>query len=135
MFTLRKSFSFEAAHRLPYVPESHKCARLHGHSFQVEVFVRGEIESEIGWVIDYGEITAQVNPWIEKLDHYYLNEIPGLENPTSEILCAWLWEGIAPELPGLYCISIAETCTVRCDYYGPRLKTPKDIVRDELHGR
>jgi 6-pyruvoyltetrahydropterin/6-carboxytetrahydropterin synthase len=115
---LVKEFAFESAHRLPMVPEGHKCARLHGHSFVCEVTVRGEVDPKKGWFIDYGDMAAAFEPIRAKLDHYYLNEIDGLENPTSEVLARWIWVRLEGKLPGLYRISIRETCTSRCDYYG-----------------
>lgn len=111
-------FGFEAAHRLPGVPEGHKCARLHGHSFRVEVWVRGEVNSVTGWVMDFAEVKAICRPVIERLDHYYLNDIPGLENPTSENLARWMWDRIRPELPGLSRLVVRETCTSGCVYAG-----------------
>jgi 6-pyruvoyltetrahydropterin/6-carboxytetrahydropterin synthase len=113
-----KEFGFEAAHRLPNVPEGHKCARLHGHSFRVRVHVRGELDPRLGWVMDFGELKAVVKPFIRQLDHRYLNEIDGLENPTSEVLARWLWERIAPGLPGLARVVVRETCTSGCSYAG-----------------
>lgn len=117
-FELTKTFSFEAAHRLPHVPAGHKCGRLHGHSFQVDVQVQGEIDPQTGWVVDYGDISTQVRPIIELLDHHYLNEIDGLDNPTSEVLCLWLWARLAPVLPGLGALTIRETCTTACTWRG-----------------
>ena len=116
---LQKDFGFEAAHRLPHVPEGHKCARLHGHSFQVTVEVEGEVDAQQGWLVDYAEIKAAYAPVRDRLDHHYLNEIEGLENPTSEVLAAWLYERIKPALPSLVRITVAETCTSRCVYEGP----------------
>ncbi len=113
-----KEFGFEAAHRLPNVPEGHKCARLHGHSFRVEVRVRGELDPQLGWVMDFAELKAAVKPVIDQLDHYYLNEIPGLENPTSEVLARWLWARLQPDLPTLTRIVVRETCTSGCTYRG-----------------
>lgn len=113
-----KEFSFEAAHRLPNVPEGHKCARLHGHSFRVEVHVTGAVGEHSGWVMDFGELKAVVNPVIKQLDHYYLNEIPGLENPTSENIARWLWQKLAPVLPLLSQLKVKETCTSGCVYTG-----------------
>ena len=113
-----KEFSFEAAHRLPGVPAGHKCARLHGHSFRVEVVVAGECDPRLGWLMDYADISAAFKPIWEKLDHRHLNEIPGLENPTSEILAAWIWKRLKPRLPLLTEIVVAETCTSRCVYRG-----------------
>ncbi len=115
---LRKTFQFEAAHLLPKLPPAHKCRRLHGHSFQVEVVVAGEADPKLGWVMDYADITAAFKPIWEKLDHHYLNEIRGLENPTSEIVAAWIWKQLKPKLPLLTEIVVAETCTARCVYRG-----------------
>ena len=115
---LVKEFRFESAHRLPNVPAGHKCARLHGHSFVCEVTVRGEVNPQTGWFIDYGDIAEAYEPLRLQLDHYYLNEIDGLENATSENLARWIWERLEGRLRGLYRITIRETCTSRCDYYG-----------------
>lgn len=115
---LRKIFQFEAAHLLPLLPENHKCRRLHGHSFQVEVVVAGKCDPKLGWVMDYADISAAFKPLCERLDHYYLNEIPGLENPTSENVAAWIWQQLKPKLPLLSEIVVAETCTARCVYRG-----------------
>lgn len=112
-----REFTFEAAHRLPQVPEGHKCARLHGHSYRLEVHVRGEVDPTAGWVMDFADIKAAVKPVIEQLDHYYLNEVPGLENPTSENLARWAWERLADTLP-LSAIVVRETCTSGCVYRG-----------------
>ena len=116
---LTREYSFEAAHRLPMVPADHKCARMHGHSFRVEVCVAGEVDERMGWLVDFGEITAMVEPLLKReLDHRTLNDVPGLENPTSEVLCAWLWTRLAPRLPGLSAITVKETCTASCTYRG-----------------
>lgn len=113
-----KEFGFEAAHRLPNVPAGHKCARLHGHSFRVEVHVAGEVGAESGWVMDFGDLKAAVRPLIERLDHRYLNEIEGLENPTSEVLARWIWDRLRDALPGLSRVVVRETCTSGCVYEG-----------------
>jgi 6-pyruvoyltetrahydropterin/6-carboxytetrahydropterin synthase len=113
-----KEFGFEAAHRLPNVPAGHKCARLHGHSFRVEVHVRGPVDERMGWVMDFADLKAAVKPVIDQLDHYYLNEIAGLENPTSEVLARWLWARLRPSLPTLARIVVRETCTSGCTYHG-----------------
>lgn len=113
-----KDFTFEAAHYLPNVPEGHKCGRLHGHSFKVQIFVSGPLHSRLGWVMDYADIKAAVQPIIAELDHYYLNEILGLENPTSEVLAKWLWLRIKPKLPELCRVVVNETCTSGCAYEG-----------------
>ena len=116
---LRKEYGFEAAHRLPHVPPTHKCHRMHGHSFRVEVCVAGEVDPASGWLQDFGEITAVVEPLLRsELDHRSLNDVPGLENPTSEMLCAWLWERLTPALARLCEITVHETCTARCTYRG-----------------
>ncbi|MFV1994827.1 MAG: 6-carboxytetrahydropterin synthase QueD [Verrucomicrobiales bacterium] len=115
---LRKTYQFEAAHLLPNLPEDHKCRRLHGHSFQVEVVVEGVCDPELGWVMDYADISAAFDPLWKQLDHNYLNEIPGLENPTSEVVAVWIWEKLNPSLPLLTEIVVAETCTARCIYRG-----------------
>ena len=116
---LFKEFTFEAAHRLPYVPADHKCARLHGHSFKVELHVGGEVDPATGWIMDFAEIKSAFKPVLAQLDHYYLNDIEGLENPTSENLAAWIWERLQPALPGLARVIVRETCTSGCVYEGP----------------
>lgn len=115
---LVKDFRFEAAHFLPQVPEGHKCRRIHGHSFRGEVAVRGPIDPKVGWVMDFADLKTSVDPIVARLDHYLLNEIPGLDNPTSELLAVWIWNQLAPVVPGLFRITIEETCTSRCHYYG-----------------
>ncbi len=115
---LRKTFQFEAAHRLPQVPPGHKCARLHGHSFSVEVVVEGPVDPVLGWVMDYADIKTAFRPLFDQLDHNYLNEIPGLENPTSEHVARWIWDRLKPSLPLLTQVVIAETCNSRCAYRG-----------------
>ena len=113
-----REFTFEAAHRLPNVPEGHKCARLHGHSYRIEVRVGGEVGEESGWVVDFAELTTAFKPIHAVLDHYYLNEVPGLENPTSENLARWIWERLVQDLGGLKEIVVRETCTSGCSYRG-----------------
>lgn len=113
-----KTFTFEAAHRLPNVPDGHKCARLHGHSFRIEVHVGGPVAHDSGWVIDFAEIKAAYDPVREKLDHRYLNEIEGLENPTSENVARYIWKSLKPKLPGLSKLVVHETCTAGCVYSG-----------------
>ncbi len=115
---LRKTFQFEAAHLLPHLPDSHKCRRLHGHSFQVEIAVVGECDSRLGWLIDYASIAEAFKPFWEQLDHRYLNEVPGLDNPTSEQIAVWIWDRLKPRLPQLTEVAVAETCTARCVYRG-----------------
>lgn len=115
---LTKEFGFEAAHWLPTFPEGHKCRRLHGHSFRVEVVVEGELDPAAGYLVDYGEIKAACEPLRKQLDHYCLNDIDGLQNPTSENLAIWLWQRLKPALPLLSAVVVHETCTSRCEYRG-----------------
>lgn len=113
-----KEFTFEAAHRLPNVPAEHKCARLHGHSYRVRLTARGEPHPVLEWVVDFDEIRDAFEPIRARLDHYYLNEIEGLENPTSERLARWIWERAKPRLPSLCRIEVMETCTSGARYEG-----------------
>ncbi len=115
---LIKVFDFEAAQTLPNVPEGHKCTRMHGHSFKVEVSIEGEVDPKVGWVYDHARISGAMRPLIEKLDHSYLNEVEGLENPTIENLAAWFWRKIEGDCPGLCEIVIHETPTARCVFRG-----------------
>ena len=114
-----KEFNFEAAHRLPRVPEGHKCARLHGHSFRAEIHVAGHVDAHAGWVMDFADIKAAFKPLYDVLDHNYLNDIAGLENPTSEEIARWIWNRLQPSLPGLSQVVIRETCTAGSVYRGP----------------
>jgi 6-pyruvoyltetrahydropterin/6-carboxytetrahydropterin synthase len=111
-------FRFEAAHRLPRVPAGHKCQRLHGHSYRIEVGIAGPVNEETGWLIDFGEIYKVWEPLYAQLDHNYLNDIPGLENPTSEVLARWIWTKLKPSLPQLVRVTVFETCDARCEYEG-----------------
>jgi 6-pyruvoyltetrahydropterin/6-carboxytetrahydropterin synthase len=113
-----KVFTIEAAHRLPYVPVGHKCGRLHGHTFQIEVHVQGPLDPKLGWIIDFADIKAAFKPIEERIDHHYLNEVEGLENPTSENVARWVWQQLQPSLPCLSKIVIRETCTSGCIYAG-----------------
>lgn len=113
-----REFTFEAAHRLPFVPEDHKCSRLHGHSYRIQVSLSGPVGQDTGWVVDFAEITDAWKPLHEVLDHYYLNEVPGLENPTSENLARWIWERLAINLDGLSEVVVRETCASGCSYRG-----------------
>ncbi len=113
-------FHIEAAHHLPYVPQGHKCRRLHGHSFRIEIHVSGEVQDKAGWVMDFSDISKAFKPLYEQLDHYYLNEVEGLDNPTSENLAKWIWDRLKPTLRGLTKIVIQETCTAGCIYTGKK---------------
>jgi 6-pyruvoyltetrahydropterin/6-carboxytetrahydropterin synthase len=115
---LSNTFAFEAAHRLPTFPEGHKCRRLHGHSFRVEVRVTGDVDEKPGYLIDYGQIKAACEPALEQLDHQYLNDIAGLEIPTAENLARWIWQRLQPRLPLLSAVIVRETCTSACEYRG-----------------
>lgn len=113
-----KKFSIEAAHRLPNLPEGHKCRRLHGHSFQVTIHVSGDVDPSTGWVMDFAAIGRLFQPVFEQLDHHYLNDVEGLENPTSENLARWIWDRMQAELPRLSAVHVQETCTAGCIYRG-----------------
>jgi 6-pyruvoyltetrahydropterin/6-carboxytetrahydropterin synthase len=106
-----KVFKFDAAHRLPNVPAGHKCAQVHGHSFRVEIHVRGKADSNTG-----GNGLCQ--PIIDQLDHKYLNDIAGLPNPTSENLAKWIWRHLHPTLSQLSKIIVQESPESGCVYAG-----------------
>src|SRR5262245_58365467 len=111
-------FTIEAAHRLPQVPAGHKCARLHGHSFRIELHLSGTVDPALGWVMDFADVRAAFQPIYDQLDHHYLNDVAGLENPTSENLARWIWDHTKPRLPLLSKVVIHETCTSGCSYEG-----------------
>jgi len=113
-----KEFTFESAHRLPHVPAGHKCGRLHGHSFRLAIYLEGPVDAHTGWIRDFSEIKTIFKPIYEQLDHNYLNDIAGLENPTSEVLCHWIWQQLKPLLPELSRVRLHETCTSGCEYHG-----------------
>ena len=119
-----KEFTFEAAHRLPNVPADHKCARLHGHSFRVAIHVEGEVGADTGWVLDFAEIERAFAPLHDQLDHRYLNEIEGLDNPTSEQVAMWVWERLEIVLPTLDKVVVRETCTAGVEFRGLRPSPP-----------
>lgn len=111
-------YYIEAARRLPRLPESHPCSRVHGHSFRIEVHVSGPVDPDTGWVIDFAELDAAFAPLKAQIDHRYLNDLPGLENPTSERLAQWIWQQLKPALPGLSKIVVQETQQSGCVYWG-----------------
>jgi 6-pyruvoyltetrahydropterin/6-carboxytetrahydropterin synthase len=113
-----KTFTLESAHRLPNVPAGHKCARVHGHSFRVEIHVSGPVDDRLGWVMDFADLREAFEPLFQRLDHRYLNDVPGLENPTSENLARWVWQELAPSLPLLTRVVVHETCTSGASYEG-----------------
>ncbi len=118
MIILSKDFEFEAAQALPSFPEGHKCRKVHGHSFKVTVSVRGPVDEATGIFYDHAAISDALRPIIQQLDHAYLNDIPGLENPTIELMSRWLWDQLSPKLAGLYEIVLHETPRARCVYRG-----------------
>lgn len=113
-----KEFTFEAAHRLPHVPAGHKCSRLHGHSFRVTVFIEAPVDPKLEWVMDFADIKDAFRPTLDRLDHHYLNEIEGLENPTSENIARWIWARLKPGLAPLNKLIVSETCTTGSVYRG-----------------
>jgi 6-pyruvoyltetrahydropterin/6-carboxytetrahydropterin synthase len=119
MVELRREFRFEAAHRLPRVPAGHKCARLHGHSFRVEIVLRGEADAATGWLVDFADVDRAFAPIFARLDHHCLNDVEGLDNPTSEVLAAWIWRHLQPALPMLFAVTVHETHDASCTVFGP----------------
>ncbi|MBT4443581.1 MAG: 6-carboxytetrahydropterin synthase QueD [Oceanospirillaceae bacterium] len=113
-----KDFSFDSAPFLPNVPAGHKCGRLHGHTFQLRIVVSGPVGETTGWIMDFGDIKQVFKPIYEQLDHNYLNDIDGLENPTSEVMVQWIWQQLKPVLPQLARLELKETCTSGCVYVG-----------------
>jgi len=116
---LATSFTFEASHQLPHAPQHSKCRRLHGHSWKVEIHVRGPLQQETGWVHDFDDIQRACAPLHDALDHRHLNDVEGLANPTSEMIALWIWERLQADVVGLSAIVVHETCTARCVYRGP----------------
>jgi len=115
---LVQSFSFEAAHRLPAVPPEHQCYKLHGHSYRVDLKLAGPIDPATGFVVDFFEIEDAFAPVLAMLDHQYLNEIDGLQNPTVENIAVWIWERVKPALPLLSAITVYETKESWVEYDG-----------------
>lgn len=113
-----KTFEFDAAHCLEGVPEAHKCRRLHGHSYRVDVHVTGEVDPKVGWVMDFGDLKKIVAPVLEELDHRYLNDLPGLELCTAEMIAKYLFDRLKVGLPKLSAITVWESATARCVYRG-----------------
>ncbi len=113
-----KEFTIEAAHWLPNVPEGHKCRRMHGHSFRIQVSVEGPVDGRLGWVMDFADIKAAFEAIEDQIDHRCLNDVEGLENPTSENLARWIWTRLTPALPNLSKVIVRETCSSGCTYQG-----------------
>lgn len=113
---LKQQFQIESARSLPMLPATHPCSQIHGHSFKIILTLVGEVDPKIGWVRDYHEITSRMAPLLKQLDHQLLNNIPGLENPTSEHLAIWIYEHAHKVLPELVQVSIQETSSTECSY-------------------
>ena len=115
---LKKTFRFEAAHHLPFAPDGHRCRNVHGHGYQVDVVVDGEVDAQRRWYVDYGDIAAAIEPILKGLDHRLLNDVPGLEAGTAEMLALFLWTQARDRLPGLKEVTVRETATSSCTYRG-----------------
>lgn len=113
-----KQFTFDSAHQLPNVPEGHKCKNLHGHTYHLTVYIEGDLDPKLCWVMDFSDLKAVLKPILDQLDHNYLNDIKGLENPTSEVLVVWIWNQIKPALPLLTRLELKETPTSGAIYEG-----------------
>ena len=116
MFELTKEFSFHAAHSLKFLPVSHKCSRLHGHTYRVLFTVGGELDPDRGWVVDFGEMARAADELYHELDHHYLNEIEGLEEPTAELIAKYIFDRLVRRFPGLLRVTVYETPTSSCTY-------------------
>jgi 6-pyruvoyltetrahydropterin/6-carboxytetrahydropterin synthase len=115
---LFRKFAFDAAHFLPHVPEGHKCREIHGHTYHLTIFLEGAPDPVTGWVMDFAALKAAIEPVIRKVDHKFLNHIPGLENPTCEHIAIWLWDQIKPIVPLLKKVELHETPTSGVVYEG-----------------
>ncbi len=113
-----KIFNIDAAHRLPNVPLTHKCRDIHGHTYRIEIYVNAPVDKKLGWVADFADVTEVFQPINDRLDHKYLNDIEGLENPTVENLARWIWVHLKPSLPMLSRIVVYETPESGCIYEG-----------------
>ena len=116
--SITQAFTFEAAHHLPHVPETHRCRRLHGHSYRVELTISGEVDPHTGFVVDFFDVEAAFQPVLARLDHYLLNEIAGLENPTAEHIAMWIYDRVKPSLPQLDAVLVFETPQCWAEYNG-----------------
>jgi len=115
---LMKEYRFEAAHRLPQVPAGHKCANVHGHSYKVELYVTGPVDPATGWLIDFGVIDERWTDLFNRLDHHYLNDVPGLENSTCEHVAIYVWNHMKKAIDALSAVTVWETYDSRCTYRG-----------------
>jgi 6-pyruvoyltetrahydropterin/6-carboxytetrahydropterin synthase len=120
---ITQAFTFEAAHRLPHVPMTHRCYRMHGHSYRVELRLKGEVDPQTGFVVDFFDVEAAFAPLLAQLDHHCLNEVAGLENPTAENIALWIWERARPALPQLSAVSVYETPHCWAEYEGTDAET------------
>ncbi|PYF02519.1 6-pyruvoyltetrahydropterin/6-carboxytetrahydropterin synthase [Rhodopseudomonas faecalis] len=115
---ITQAFRFEAAHRLPNVPPTHRCHRMHGHSYRVELQLQGDVDATTGFVVDFFEIEAAFGGLLAQLDHHCLNDIEGLENPTAENIAIWIWQRTKPALPQLAQVRVFETPDCWAEYDG-----------------
>ena len=115
---LYKEFTFDSAHFLPNVPEGHKCREMHGHTYHLKVFIKGELDPQLGWIMDFKDLKEALLPVIDQLDHKLINNIQGLQNPTAENITVWIWQQIKPSLPLLSRIELYETPTTGVIYHG-----------------
>ena len=115
---ITQSFFFEAAHRLPNVPQTHKCFRMHGHSYRVDLELEGPVDPQTGFVVDFFDVEHAFAPLMEQLDHHTLNEVEGLENPTAEHIAVWIYDRAKPSLPLLSRVRVFETPHSFAEYEG-----------------
>ncbi|MCL8385103.1 MULTISPECIES: 6-carboxytetrahydropterin synthase QueD [Xanthobacter] len=113
---ITQGFTFEAAHFLPNVPETHRCRRVHGHSYRVDLALEGPVDPVTGFVVDFFDVENAFGPLLKQLDHYCLNDVEGLENPTAEIIAAWIWTRMKPLLPTLASVRVYETPMSYAEY-------------------
>jgi 6-pyruvoyltetrahydropterin/6-carboxytetrahydropterin synthase len=115
---ITQAFTFEAAHRLPHVPATHRCSRMHGHSYRIELCLEGPVDGYTGFVVDFFDVEAAFGPLLQRLDHYCLNDIEGLENPTAENIAVWIWDRVKPVLPAIAAVKVYETPMSWAEYQG-----------------
>ena len=118
LMTIFKEFTFDSAHYLPHVPESHKCRRMHGHTYRLRLYITGALDPRLGWVMDFADIKAAWKTIEAQLDHRCLNEVEGLANPTAEHIAAWIWQQLKPKLPLLQKIELWESPSAGVVYEG-----------------